>query len=85
MEEPFNVTKPWPLQILKEVIQQAADGLTFVHHRSCTHKDIKPNSFVVRRGLETGDPKWVCKLTDFGLSKIIANNDESAISVCGTP
>ena len=81
MEEPFSGTGSWPLQTLKDVIQQAAEGLTFVHHRSCTHKDIKPSSFVVRKGLETVEPKWVCKLTDFGLSKSTISEE---LYYCGT-
>jgi serine/threonine protein kinase len=31
------------------------------------------------------DKKGYVKLTDFGLSRILANNDETAMSVCGTP
>jgi len=31
------------------------------------------------------DKKGYIKLTDFGLSKILTKNDESAMSICGTP
>ena len=50
--------------------EQAAKGLKFIH-KKCVHKDIKAANFVVRRGVE-GEPKWVCKLTDLGFSRRIA-------------
>ena len=76
MEEPFTIGAGyWSLQTLKEIAHQAAEGLTFVHHRSCVHKDIKPNNFVVRKGMETGEPKWICKLTDLGFSNSATRED----------
>ena len=59
----------------KSLSQQAAEGLAFVHGEidgrkiSYVHKDVKPSTFVVRRGDGKGQPQWVCKLTDFGNAK----------------
>jgi serine/threonine protein kinase len=50
---------------------QAAKGLEFIH-KKCVHKDIKAANFVVRRGVLEDEPKWVCKLTDLGFSRRIA-------------
>ena len=75
-EKPFNALTEldeiaW-LKIRVEVALQVANALKFVHKKGFVHKDIKPHNFVIRRGkMENGEPNWVCKLTDFGLSKLV--------------
>lgn len=51
---------------LREVAEQAANGLKLLHQKAHVHKDVKMENFVVRpvKMNEPAIKKWVCKLTD---------------------
>lgn len=64
----------------KSVAEQVCDAVKYLHECNITHRDIKPDNILI----QTRDPLFV-KLSDFGLSKWVANEEETMLkSFCGT-
>ena len=53
-------------------------GIQYMHENNFIYRDLKPENLLL-------DKQGHIKLTDFGLSKIIADSDGTAFSLCGTP
>ena len=53
-------------------------GLEYLHKNNMIYRDLKPENILM-------DSTGHIKLSDFGLSKILSNNDEKAFTMCGTP
>ena len=49
------------------IMQQIAEGLTFLHDLRIAHRDMKPGNILIHR--QTGEQPITVKLTDFGLAK----------------
>jgi Serine/threonine protein kinase len=60
----------WFLQLLL--------ALEFVHRKKILHRDIKSSNIFLRSN-------GTVKLGDFGISKILENTNEAALTVVGTP
>ena len=53
-------------------------GLEYLHKNNMIYRDLKPENILM-------DSTGHIKLSDFGLSKILSDNDEKAFTMCGTP
>lgn len=65
--------------MVQSVARQICSALQYLHECDITHRDIKPENILV----QSHDPLTV-KLSDFGLSKRITNNDAYLKTFCGT-
>ncbi len=66
-----------PMEDRLRILAQVAEALDYAHHQGVVHRDIKPGNVL----LTASDS---AKLTDFGLSILIEQGDDSGI-VRGTP
>ncbi|KAF8905505.1 kinase-like domain-containing protein [Gymnopilus junonius] len=64
-------------QVTKQFTAQILDGLVYLHDRGIIHRDLKSDNILVE---ESG----VCKLSDFGISKKLAELKNRAYSTQGT-
>ena len=63
----------------QSVAFQTMQALSYLHKNDITHRDIKPDNILVA----STDP-IIIKLSDFGLSKIVTNDDTFLKTFCGT-
>ena len=63
----------------KTMARQLLDALRYLHDMNITHRDVKPDNILV----DSLDP-FVVKLTDFGLSKMVDNEQTFLRTFCGT-
>ncbi|CAK7198625.1 Protein kinase protein rad53 [Sporothrix eucalyptigena] len=68
-----------PEATVKEMAIQLIDALGYLHQKNITHRDVKPDNILI----ESLSPFSV-KLTDFGLSKMVDNEQTFLQTFCGT-
>ncbi|KAF2169855.1 hypothetical protein M409DRAFT_64846 [Zasmidium cellare ATCC 36951] len=77
------LTEVGPLDepVAKQMATQVFDALDYLHHKRITHRDIKPDNILIG----SRDPNnFIIKLSDFGLSKVVKDNDTFLKTFCGT-
>lgn len=65
--------------LCQSVARQLTHALKYLHKCGVTHRDIKPDNILI----SSLDP-FLVKLSDFGLSKVIENDDTFLKTFCGT-
>ena len=75
IDERINNKKPFDENILSEIIRQIASAIKYIHDKNICHRDIKPDNicFINMGSMENN----TAKLIDFGLSKMMPNNNEN--------
>ena len=63
----------------QSIARQISHALNYLHNCSITHRDIKPDNILI--ALKT---PFLVKLSDFGLSKAIDNDETFLKTFCGT-
>ncbi|KAL1604120.1 Protein kinase protein rad53 [Paraconiothyrium brasiliense] len=70
---------PMKEDVIRPVAQQVLSALAHLHSQKVTHRDIKPDNILISEL----DPIQV-KLSDFGLSKMVAHEETFLKTFCGT-
>ncbi|HXL36582.1 MAG TPA: protein kinase [Ktedonobacteraceae bacterium] len=72
------------IQIVEQMLQQAAAALQYAHDHQVVHQDVKPSNFLIRTSRE--NPKSPdLLLTDFGIAKLSMFTSRASQSIRGTP
>ena len=72
------------IQIVEQMLQQAAAALQYAHDHQVVHQDVKPSNFLIRTSRE--HPKAPdLLLTDFGIAKLSMFTTRASQSIRGTP
>jgi serine/threonine protein kinase len=72
---------PLTEDLAKRMAAQVFDALAYLHRKRITHRDIKPDNILIANL----DPQhFTIKLSDFGLSKVVKDNDTFLKTFCGT-
>src|SRR5215472_11595363 len=72
------------VQIVEQMLQQAATALQYAHDHQVIHQDVKPSNFLIRSSRE--HPKYPdLLLTDFGIARLSMLTTRASQSIRGTP
>ncbi|KAF2436668.1 Pkinase-domain-containing protein [Tothia fuscella] len=79
LQQYLKAHKTLPEPEARLMSRQVLDALHYLHGKQITHRDIKPDNIL----LASIDP-FNIKLSDFGLSKVVATNETFLKTFCGT-
>ena len=65
---------------IKSVFRQLVSVLQYLHLLGIIHRDIKPDNILLIKDEQT----WKAKITDFGVSTILARPEDLAFSLSGS-
>lgn len=77
-------TGPLPPQLAASVVVAVLEGLAAAHARGILHRDVKPDNVLLTRGWQDLDAGAV-RLTDFGISRMVADGSGTTTGLMGTP
>ncbi|GAA5860552.1 hypothetical protein JCM8547_000338 [Rhodosporidiobolus lusitaniae] len=64
---------------VRELALMICQAVAYLHSKGITHRDLKPENLLLTKG-----PRPHCKVTDFGLAKMV-NEGTMLKTMCGTP
>ena len=67
--------------LAKTMSAQVFDALAYLHKKKITHRDIKPDNILLA---DLDSANFTIKLSDFGLSKVVSNDETFLKTFCGT-
>lgn len=67
--------------LAKTMSAQVFDALAYLHKKKITHRDIKPDNILLA---DLDSANFSIKLSDFGLSKVVSNDETFLKTFCGT-
>ena len=72
--------------VLLPIMRHVANGIKHLHDNKIMHRDLKPANILIARWTDGESERIVAKISDFGLSKDIANEEQSTgnHTNCGT-
>ncbi|KAL1620504.1 Protein kinase protein rad53 [Neofusicoccum ribis] len=83
---PFGNLSEWltknhilPEGAVQRMACQIFSALAYLHSKRITHRDIKPDNILI-----ASEEPFDVKLSDFGLSKVVSNNETFLKTFCGT-
>lgn len=65
-----------PLSDIKDILMQMLEGIAYLHQHNIIHRDLKPQNVLIARR----NGRYIPKITDFGISKQLDQDDSSAVS-----
>jgi serine/threonine protein kinase len=68
-----------PEYLTKEVTTQILRGIEYIHAMGISHRDLKPDNILI-----ASDDPIVVKISDFGLAKMVSNEETFLKTFCGT-
>jgi serine/threonine-protein kinase len=80
-----------PFPEVVEIVVQVARALEQAHVAGIVHRDLKPDNIFLAKDAEMGKFGWIVKVLDFGIAKVLAEDNVGAVSttktgmVLGTP
>jgi class 3 adenylate cyclase/tetratricopeptide (TPR) repeat protein len=83
LEELLSRSPVLPMERIINIVAQTCDALTYAHTNNILHLDVKPANIFLLKGAESSDN---IKLIDFGLGRILIDNEDSFVTkFAGTP
>jgi serine/threonine protein kinase len=74
----LRINKRFPEKRAKIYAAEIFLALEHLHKHNIIYRDLKPENILI-------DKEGHIKLTDFGLAKVLADQDDRAHTFCGTP
>ncbi|CAN5153602.1 hypothetical protein BH09BAC2_BH09BAC2_17430 [soil metagenome] len=68
------------LNVTKDLLIQILQGLSYLHSKNIIHRDLKPQNIL----LSDYDGTLIPKITDFGISKAVSNDNQVSSVIMGT-
>lgn len=65
--------------LVREVTRQVLRGIEYIHKMGISHRDLKPDNILL-----VSENPMVVKISDFGLAKMVKNEDTFLKTFCGT-
>lgn len=68
-----------PDSLVREVVRQVLRGIEYIHKMGISHRDLKPDNILM-----VSENPIAVKISDFGLAKMVKNEDTFLKTFCGT-
>jgi len=73
----YDTNEKIPTTLIKEIIKQILNGISYIHLEGILHRDLKPENVLINYDKQESVGKLlnlpIVKLTDFGLARTFSN------------